>query len=228
MGNHRRQIVCTGRNKKRDGTHNAVPIEIEAIFERFQVRKLVMKKTLAYGMVVGLLWLCWSMDAYCLNTMELNRKMSEISSLQHNLASKVNLAAEKRNHMEQKVIELQNEIKAQNKQFNIQSYQMAIQIPRIEYNLKLIQLLLGYITRLDERIEYFENGNETLTFFFQQAEDDLMMIKTLNDLETDKLISQINEILDEYIPETGRPMFDVNDVPLKDPEKIWNEVARTN
>ena len=187
-----------------------------------------MKKTLAYGMVVGLLWLCWSMDAYCLNTMELNRKMSEISSLQHNLASKITLAAEKRNHMEQKVIELQNEIKAQNKQFNIQSYQMAIQIPRIEYNLKLIQLLLGYITRLDERIEYFENGNETLTFFFQQAEDDLMMIKTLNDLETDKLISQINEILDEYIPETGRPMFDVNDVPLKDPEKIWNEVARTN
>jgi len=187
-----------------------------------------MKKTLAYGMLVGLLWLCWSMDAYCLKTTELNRKMSEISSLQHNLAAKITLAAEKRNHMEQKIIELQSEIKAQNKQFSIHSYRMAVQNPRIEYNLKLIQLLLGYITRLNERIEYFENGNETLTYFFQQAQDDLMMIKTLNDLETDKLIGQINEILDEYIPETGKPMFDANDVPLKDLEKIWNEMAKTN
>lgn len=187
-----------------------------------------MNKTLAYGMLVGLLWLCWSMDAYCLKTTELNRKMSEISSLQHNLAAKITLAAEKRNHMEQKILELQSEIKTQNKQFNIHSYRMAVQNPRIEYNLKLIQLLLGYITRLNERIEYFENGNETLTYFFQQAQDDLMMIKTLNDLETDKLIGQINEILDEYIPETGKPMFDANDVPLKDLEKIWNEMAKTN
>jgi len=179
-------------------------------------------------MLVGLLWLCWSMDAYCLKTTELNRKMSEISSLQHNLAAKITLAAEKTNHMEHKILELQSEIKAHNKQFSIHSYRMAVQNPRIEYNLKLIQLLLGYITRLNERIEYFENGNETLTYFFQQAQDDLMMIKTLNDLETNKLIGQINEILDEYIPETGKPMFDANDVPLKDLEKIWNEMAKTN
>lgn len=187
-----------------------------------------MKKILAYGILAGMLWLCWSPDASCLKTTELNRKMSEISSLQQNLSEKIALAAEKKNYMAQKVSELQTEIKAENNQLGIQSYQMAVQHPRIEYNLKLIQLLLGYISRLNERIEYFENGNETLSFFYQQAEDDLMMIKTLNDLETDKLIGQINEILDEYIPETGKPMFDVNDIPLKDLEKIWNEIVKTN
>ena len=54
------------------------------------------------------------------------------------------------------------------------------------------------------------------------------MIKTLNDLEIDKLIAQINEVLDEYIPETNKPMFDVNEVPLKNTEKIWQEIIRTN
>ena len=67
-----------------------------------------------------------------------------------------------------------------------------------------------------------------LDFFFQQAQDDLLMIKTLNDLEIDKLIAQINEVLDEYIPQTSKPMFDVNDVPLKDTEQIWNELIKTN
>jgi hypothetical protein len=67
-----------------------------------------------------------------------------------------------------------------------------------------------------------------LNFFFQQAQDDLLMIKTLDDLETDKLIAQINEVLDEYIPETSKPMFDVNDVPLKDTQQIWQEIIQTN
>jgi hypothetical protein len=187
-----------------------------------------MKKFFAYSMLACLLWISWAMGANELKTTELNRKMDEISSLQHKLTGKIALAAEKRNRMEQNVIELQNEINTQNRQFKFQSYQMAIQNSRIDYNLKLIQLLLGYIARLNERIEYFENGQVTLTFFFQQAEDDLMMITTLNDLETDKLISRINEILDEYIPESDKPMFDVNDVPLKGTEKIWNEIIKTN
>lgn len=186
-----------------------------------------MKKNIAYMMVACLIWLYWTLDAKAIKTTELNQKMSEISALQHKLTGKIALAAEKRNYMEQKVIELQNEIKSRAGQFKNQSYQMAIQNPRIEYNLKLIQLVLGYISRLNERIDYFQNGQETLTFFFQEAEDDLMMIKTLNDLETDKLISQINEILDEYIPESDKPMFDVNDVPLGNTEKIWNEIINT-
>ncbi|MEJ2164122.1 MAG: hypothetical protein P8X90_01240 [Desulfobacterales bacterium] len=187
-----------------------------------------MKKTFACGLLTCLVWVCWSMDANGLKTTELTRKMSEISSLQQNLKGMIALAAEKRSSIEQKIIELQDEIKVQNKQFKFQSCQAALRNPRIDYNLKLIQMLLGYIARLNQRIEYFENGNETLSFFFQQAEDDLMMIKTLNDLETSKLISQINETLDEYIPETRKPLFDVNDIPLEDTEKIWNKIVKTN
>ena len=50
------------------------------------------------------------------------------------------------------------------------------------------------------------------------------MIKTLNDLEVDKFIALINSALDEYTPETTNPLFDVDGVPMKDTEQIWNDI----
>lgn len=155
---------------------------------------------------------------------ELKQKMSEINSLQQSLTDKIALAVEKKDQLEQKNQELRSEVRDQKKQFKIDSYQNAIVNARIDYNLKLIQLLLGYIARLNDKIVYFKTGQDTLNFFFQQAQDDLLMIKTLNDLETDKLIAQIDEVLEEYISQTNKPMFDVNDVPLQDTEQIWNEI----
>jgi hypothetical protein len=159
-------------------------------------------------------------------TTELNRKMAEISSLQQSLLNKISLALQKQELLKQKVDELEKEIKQEKEQLQIESYLKAIQDPRIEFNLKLIQLLFGYMTGLTDKISYFQNGYQTLDFFRQQAQDDLLMIKTLNDMEIDKLIAQINSVLDEFIPELGKPIFDTNDITAKDTEKIWNEIIQ--
>ena len=157
-------------------------------------------------------------------TTELHRKMAEISSLQHSLSEKITLAMTKKEQLEEKTESLKQEIRHEKEQMQVESYQKAVLIPRIDYNLKLIQLLLGYTTSLEEKIIYFQNGRDTLDFFFQQAQDDLLMIKTLNDLEVDKLIAQINSALDEYTTETTKPLLDADGVPLKDAEQIWNEI----
>ena len=157
-------------------------------------------------------------------TTELNRKMAEISSLQHDLSGKIALAMEKRDQLKQKADALKEEIRQQKEQLQIETYQNAILTPRIDYNLKLIQLLLGYVSNLNDKIVYFQNGQETLGYYLQQAQDDLMMIKTLNDLQVDKLIAQINSALDEFTPETTKPLFDVDSVSLKDTEQIWNDL----
>ena len=133
---------------------------------------------------------------------------------------------QKQEQLKQKVDELEKEIKQEKEQLQIESYLKAIRNPRIEFNLKLIQLLFGYITGLTEKIGYFQNGYHTLDFFRQQAQDDLLMIKTLNDMEVDSLIAQINSVLDEFIPELGKPIFDTSDIPSKDTEKIWNEIIQ--
>jgi len=159
-------------------------------------------------------------------TKELNRKMAEISSLQQSLSQKILLVMQRQEQLKQKVDELEKEIKQEKEQLQIESYLKAIRNPRIEFNLKLIQLLFGYITGLTEKTSYFQNGYQTLEFVRQQVQDDLLMIKTLNDMEIDKLIAQINSVLDEFIPELGKPLFDTNDIPSKKTEKIWNEIIQ--
>jgi uncharacterized coiled-coil DUF342 family protein len=159
-------------------------------------------------------------------TTQLHRKMAEISSLQQNLSKKISLVMQKQGQLEQQVDELEKEIKHEKEQWQIESYVKASRNPRIEFNLKLIQMLLGYITGLTEKIRYFQNGYQTLDFFRQQVQDDLLMIQTLKDMEIDDLIAQINSVLDEFIPELSRPVFDTNEIPLKNTEKIWHEIIQ--
>jgi len=172
------------------------------------------------------LLLCGSNYASEQKTAELNRKMAEISSLQQSLSEKISLAIQKQEQLKQKVDELGKEIKQEKEQLQIESYLKAIRNPRIEFNLNLIQLLFGYITGITEKINYFQNGYQTLNFFRHQVQDDLLMIRTLNDMEIDKLIAQINLVLDEFIPELDKPIFDTNDITTKGTEKIWNEIIQ--
>ena len=188
-----------------------------------------MKKQLICSSLAALmiyLLLCGPNYASEQKTTELNRKMTEISSLQQGLSKKIALLMQKQEQLRQKVDELEKEIKLEKAQLQTESYLKAIRNPRIEFNLKLIQLLFGYITGLTDKISHFQNGYETLDFFQQQAQDDLLMIKTLNDMEIDELIAQINSVLEEFIPELDKPVFDTNDIPWKDTEKIWNEIIQ--
>lgn len=174
--------------------------------------------------VLILFFLCSIVSATGDKSTGLRRKMAEIESLQTLLSGKITIAAEKRDQLTQKMEELKEEIKQETEQWEIESYQNALRNDRIDYNLKLLQLLLGYTSGLTKKILYFQNGNETLDFFLQQVQDDLLIIKTLNDLQIDKLIALINSVLDEYIPETGQPMFNAGDIPLEDTAKIWNDI----
>jgi len=189
-----------------------------------------MKKQLICSSLAALmiyLLLCGPNYASEQKTTELKRKMAEISSMQQGLSKKIALVMQKQEQLRQKVDELEKEIKLEKAQLLTESYLKAIRNPRIEFNLKLIQMLFGYITGLTDKISHFQNGYETLDFFQQQAQDDLLMIKTLNDMEIDELIAQINLVLEEFIPELDKPAFDTNDIPSKDTEKIWNELIQS-
>ncbi len=188
-----------------------------------------MKKQLIFISLTSLityLLFCGPSYASEHKTSELNRKLAEISSLQKKLSQKIALAMQKQEQLNQKVGELEQEIKFEKEQLQIKSYLKAIRNPRIEFDLKLIQLLIGYIYGIKEKISSFQNGYQTLIFFQQQVQDDLRMIKTVNDMEIDKLITQINSVLDEFFPELSKPVFDAQNIPLKDTEKIWNEIIQ--
>ena len=161
-------------------------------------------------------------------SMELKRKVNEISSLRSTVESQVDVAAKTREKLQKQIDELANEINRELVSREINSYSKAAKVPRIKYNIELIQMLLAYIDRLDQRERYYRAGNEILEYLNQQVNDDLKLIRTLNDMEVDELIDRINAVLDEYIPETQRPLFSVDNIEIRPAEEIWRGIVKNN
>jgi hypothetical protein len=77
-------------------------------------------------------------------------------------------------------------------------------------------------------VQYFRTGNEILEHLNQQANDDLKLIGALNDMEVDELIHRINTVLDEYMPETQKPLFNIANIQSKPAEEIWHGKVKSN
>jgi len=161
-------------------------------------------------------------------TQELNRKLSEISDLQHILQEKIATAAATRDQLQKLIGKLAGEIHQRRDEENIVSYREAIYSSRIKYNIKLIRQLTGYTDQLTRRITYFQSGNEMLASLTQQIRDDLRLIRTLNDMQIDKLVYRINEVLNEYVPETKKHIFSLEAISWRSSEMIWNEIIMTD
>ena len=122
------------------------------------------------------------------------------------------------------MIELKEEIKGKKRKLRIASWQEAIHNPRVGYNIKLIQKILVYISRLNEKIQYLGIASEELAFLYQQAEDDLKVLETLSDMKIEKLMSQINQTTHKYQPDANALSIDVNGIVLSSPEEVWNSI----
>ena len=127
--------------------------------------------------------------------------------------------------LQKRLNELRDEIKIEKNRFSANASQAPIENLRINYNLNLIQHLRAYIEQLDERIAYFQSGNERLKFYLLQIKDDIAIINTLKDLQIENLIARIDTVLDEFIPETKKQIFNALDIRLMPIEEVWSEIT---
>ena len=155
---------------------------------------------------------------------ELQRKAEEIAALRITVSDKIERAIQMRRQLTQQMDAYAIEIRHEKSRWRYASYRNAVGNPRIAYDLKLVQQLQAYITLLDGRIAYFTHAEEVLAFYFRQINDDLLMIRTLDDFTVDQLISRINDALDEYVPATIKKTVQIDQLQLKDTEIIWQEV----
>jgi hypothetical protein len=155
----------------------------------------------------------------------LEQKIIEISALRLKIFDKIDRGIEMRIFLQKRLNELQNEIKVEEDRFSFNGSQAPLENLRIYYNLNLIQHLQAYIDRLDERIAYFQTGNERLKFYLRQIKDDIAIINTLKDMEIENLIDRVDSVLDEYIPETKKKIFDTFDIRLRPIDQVWSEIS---
>ena len=160
-----------------------------------------------------------------LKTESLEHKIYEISSLRAKIIDKIDQAVEMRTRLEHELAGLQSEIRSKQIRSGIFSQPDALQNLRIRYNLSLIQVLQAYVKRLNERIAYFQKGNEHLRFLIDQIKDDIALINTLKDMEIDNLNGRINRVLDEFIPETEKQIFNVTGIRMLPIERVWADTS---
>ena len=163
--------------------------------------------------------------AKSLKTGALEQKILEISALRVKIIDKIDQGIEMRIFLQKRLNELRNEIQVEMNRFGINTSEIPLENLRINYNLSLIQQLKAYIDQLDERIAYFQTGNERLKFYLHQIKDDLAIINTLKDMEIQNLIDRIDTVLDEFIPETQKQIFDAFDIRLMPIEQVWSEIT---
>jgi hypothetical protein len=160
-----------------------------------------------------------------IKTNALDKKINEIALLRVKIVDKIDQAIEMRKSMEQRLAELRVEIRTEQIRSDIYSHPAALQNFRIRYNLKHIQTLLAYINLLNQRIEYFQTGNERLKFLVDQINDDLAIIDILKDMEIKNLIDRINQVLDEFVSETQKKTINAAHIRILPMEYVWEEVA---
>ena len=186
----------------------------------------MMKKGLHIGMSVLITWLFLSGSGTGADfkAAELQRKAEEIASLRVKIAEKVIRAEDMRRQLADLMNGYADEIRHEKNRWQLTSYRNAVGNPRIAYDLQLLQQLQAYISALDKRIVYFKQAGQVLEHYFRQINDDLMMIRILDDFTVDQLIAQINDALDEYVPATIQKTVQVDKLLMKDAEMIWQEI----
>ena len=164
---------------------------------------------------------CFTGDTQILT---LRQKMMEITDLHEKVSQKITVITkmlQKLNTSKQTYIE---KIIQEAKGRKISAYNDAIHIPRIHYNLKLIQRLEGYMIALHQKSAYLKDANEQLVFYYQQIEDDLKIIETLNDMDVEELMLGINRALDTYTPETKEHIIYADRIEFYHLQEVWRKV----
>jgi septal ring factor EnvC (AmiA/AmiB activator) len=159
-------------------------------------------------------------------TATLNRALSEIAELSRKMNERIEEACSLLERLNEQRELLKNEIHQERERHDITSYRHAVQIKRIDYNLKLIQQLSAYIERLNGSVEYFRGAHQLLNFYARQARDDLLLLKTLRDADISGLMNKIGSAKSEFETVLSNPLLAASESYPRSREMIWNDLLK--
>ena len=107
----------------------------------------------------------------------------------------------------------------------LKTFQQAVGVYRVRYNLKLVQQVNAYLGAVSERIEFFQQGREQIDFLYQQAQDDLKMVRTLSDMEIAVFIDRMDRTLAKYTRAADSSLFAIEKIRQEKLEAIWKAVS---
>ncbi len=140
---------------------------------------------------------------------QLIRIKTEVISLKKSLAEEIQ-------NLKKEIIHEHNHLK-------IRSYEEAIGVPRIFYNIKLIQELSSYVNGLDKRALFISNGIHEIDFVLAQSKDDLKILESISDMEINKLLVQMDNLSIQYNSDVKKLLLDKIEKRQISSQKIYSK-----
>ncbi|MBN1325430.1 hypothetical protein JW977_00400 [Candidatus Falkowbacteria bacterium] len=159
---------------------------------------------------------------------QLEVKVKEVKKLKKALEKKIIEVRDLRSEYSNSVANLKGEILAESRAHNIVYYDQAIRNQRISYDLVLIQRKRAYIIKLDEISVRLKRGVVELEFIQRQTEDDVRLVAVLKNEKVNQIISDINEVISRYLPDTSKLEINIDPSEMQTPQQIWYEIIQEN
>ena len=157
---------------------------------------------------------------------DLQQKMAEINLLQNQLNQRKNNAVEIREKLYGHLSILGSEIKTIAAQKKIETFKGAQAHPRVLHNLQLYGEVQSYIDQINQKIRYYQIGLDKLDYLYQCADDDLKIINTLTHLKIEALVTQIDMVIQTYLPEAHRILISLDNLNIGDAKTVWSQMIR--
>lgn len=159
---------------------------------------------------------------------ELEQKIADLTLLYNQLQDRMQQAQGLRDALAAQQTMLTSEVQKRLKTRHIQSLQQAQRKLRLHYDIDLLATVLSYIDELDKKLNFYQDGRDSLDYLRQSAEDDLRMTAALNDFKIDALTTQISLVINRYLPEAHFIQIDPQQVKPVSDQNVWKIVRSSD
>ena len=156
---------------------------------------------------------------------ELRRALEDIRRAEQTVQARAVQAEALRSHLRQEGEGLKAEIRDEQRRNGAQPYPGAVQIPRVDYNLRLLQRLNGYLEQIDARLAEFQAISVGFERHRERIRDEQRMLRTLKDAEISDLMRQLAAALEEAAARCAAPLVTLPAV-QRSTESIRADIAQ--
>jgi len=156
------------------------------------------------------------------------QKIDALKNLQEKVTDCIDTALAVRADLTAQGREFTGEIKDVQERRRYGSFAEAMRNPRVQYNLKLIQMVSAYTGALDQKIVFFKDSLEQIRFYYRQAEDEFKMMQTLGAIENAGLLELIDRLVIEYRAEIQRDLIESARISYRPCDAIWRDIVGKN
>jgi hypothetical protein len=119
---------------------------------------------------------------------------------------------------------LENDILVEILDYNLSNYNQVLENKRVELGLQSIQRRQAYIQKLDDPIEWLEQGSEELLYLKRKAACDLQLIEVAGNIDMNNHMRHINAAIQKYRLTADNLAIDPNTVEMESAGKIWQRL----